>query len=92
MRKILTFLALATLTACAPNPNNVTTAQPDNSATPIKINVTRLPTHLSDRMNMVLLCIDGVKYMMIPNWGITVKYYHDGVNDPYPEICVNSQQ
>ena len=89
MRKTLIYLSLVFLAACAPQEPAFIPPPPTDAVVPVKITVTRLPTHPGDRMNMVLLCIDGVKYMVIPGAGITVKYYNDGINDPYPEICVN---
>ena len=53
----------------------------------IKVVVLRSTKDVADITDVGIVCIDGVKYVHVPEVGISMKFITDGKNIPVPELC-----
>jgi hypothetical protein len=88
LNKTLLILTTIILTACQQPDVDEPRQERAPDAKP-QFNVLRATLNDDDISDVSIFCIDGVKYLAIPGLGMTVKYFNDGENDPYPETCVN---
>lgn len=82
--KLLLLFALACLTACSPR------VPPKNSDAEHSVAVAVLrDTKDDDIMDVGVLCVDGIKYIMVPTVGMSIKFIRHN-NKVVPEKCVKS--
>lgn len=74
-----------TLVGCAPEETKPVSDITDN----VRVTVLRATTDVDDISDLTVLCVDGVKYIVMPGIGMSVKFAAPDQGDPYPERCVN---
>lgn len=54
-----------------------------------QVTVLRATSDVDDITDVSILCVDGVKYLIIPGFGVTIKYRNSEASLPVPEQCDN---
>lgn len=83
--RLLSVACLCMLAGClSEEPKSVS-----NITTDIRVNVLRVTTDVDDISDLTIMCVDGVKYIVMPGIGMSVKFTAPEQGDPYPERCIN---
>lgn len=54
------------------------------------VTVLRVTTNADDITDLTIVCIDGIRYVIMPGIGMTVKFKRYGI-ESLPETCTNKK-